>query len=295
MGAASLTAGLLRTLRPKQWTKNMLLFAALAFSVHEVGASEWLQALIGFIVFCLVSGVVYIMNDIADAEKDRQHPDKRHRPIASGQLRPAAALGFGSAALVLSLTAAFGLGWEFGSWTVAYFVLNMAYSFKLKHLVLIDIMSIASGFVVRAVAGAAVIDRPLTPWFLICTMLLALFLAVSKRRHELILMQDNPHAQRRVLKFYSVALLDQLISIVTTAAIISYGLFTFTSGQSPYMMWTIPLVIYGIFRYLYLIYQEDKGGSPERVLLEDKHILVTVVLFGLAAVTIVYLSGEGLL
>jgi 4-hydroxybenzoate polyprenyltransferase len=285
----------LKTLRPKQWTKNGLLFAAVAFSVHKVEWMDWMDAILGFVVFCLISGVVYIMNDVADIEKDRVHPQKRTRPIAAGQIKPSVAIGYGIAILIISLFVAFMLGAFFGFIALAYFALNIAYSFYLKHIVIIDIMSIASGFVLRAVAGAAVIHQPLTAWFLVCTMLLALFLAVSKRRHELIGMSDNPEAQRKVLRHYSVQLLDQMISIVTTAAIISYALFTFTSGHSLHLMWTIPLVVYGIFRYLYLIYQQDKGGSPEQVLLEDKPILITVLLFGLVSIAIVYLSSKGLL
>jgi 4-hydroxybenzoate polyprenyltransferase len=284
-----------RTLRPKQWTKNGLLFAALAFSVHKVQWLDWVYGVLGFMVFCLISGAVYIMNDVADIQKDRAHPLKSKRPIAAGQIKPSIAIGYGMVILALSLLVAFKLGLFFGIVSTAYFVLNIAYSFYLKHIVIIDIMSIASGFVLRAVAGAAVIHQPLTAWFLICTMLLALFLAVSKRRHELIDMGSNPEAQRRVLRHYSVQLLDQMISIVTTAAIISYALFTFTSGHTLHLMWTIPIVVYGIFRYLYLIYQQDKGGSPEQVLLEDKPILVTVLLFGVVSIVIVYLSSKGML
>jgi 4-hydroxybenzoate polyprenyltransferase len=284
-----------KTLRPKQWTKNLLLFAAAAFSVHKMEWTDWVYAFAGFVVFCLVSSAVYIMNDVADIEKDKAHPVKRYRPIAAGLIKPSSAISLGIVLLAFSVVSAFSMSTAFGWWTAGYFALNIAYSFYLKHIVIIDIMSIASGFVVRAVAGAAVIGQPSTAWFLVCTMLLALFLAVSKRRHELIVMSDNPMAHRKVLEHYSLQLLDQMISIVTTSSIISYALFTFTSGHTLHLMWTIPLVVYGIFRYLYLIYQREKGGSPEQVLLEDKPILVTVLLFGMLSVAIIYMSHKGLL
>ena len=169
---------------------------------------------------------------------------------------------------------------------ILYFALNVSYSLALKHVVIIDIMIIAAGFVLRAIAGGLVIRVPLTPWFLICTLLLSLFLAIGKRRHELFLLENDKGAHRKVLDNYSFALLDQLNTIVTTATIISYSLFTFTSGRTIHLMWTIPLVIYGIFRYLYLIHIENKGGSPDRVLFEDKHILITVILYVISVVGI---------
>ncbi|MFD2170144.1 decaprenyl-phosphate phosphoribosyltransferase [Tumebacillus lipolyticus] len=277
---------LFQQLRPKQWTKNLLVFAALIFSFQVANVDLLLRSVIGFFLFCFVSGCVYILNDFVDREADRQHPEKRHRPMASGALSPYLALSFGAVLLVVSIVWALYLEWLFGVLLFVYFVINVAYSFKLKHVVIIDVMIIASGFVLRAIGGALVIDVPFTPWFLLCTMLLALFLAISKRRHELYLLEQNKGSHRKVLDSYSPELLNQLNSIVVTATIMSYALFTFTSGRTIHLMWTIPLVIYGIFRYLYLIFMEQKGGKPERDIFQDKHLLVTVLLYGLAVVII---------
>ena len=278
----------LMVLRPKQWTKNLLVFAALIFSIKTVSVDMLIQSAVSFILFCTVSGCVYIVNDYIDKEADRRHPDKRYRPIASGRLHPVGALVFGSVLLCSALVAAFLLKPWFSLLLLGYFIINVAYSIRLKQIVIIDIMVIACGFVLRAIGGGLVIDVSFTPWFLICTMLLALFLAISKRRHELYLLSHHKGEHRKVLDQYSPELLNQLNSIVTTAAIISYSLFTFTSGHTIHLMWTIPLVMYGIFRYLYLIHMEGQGGRPEKVLVEDSHILSTVLLFAAMVVIILY-------
>ena len=275
-------------LRPKQWTKNILVFAALIFSIKVVTVEMWIKCIAGFILFCLVSGCVYVLNDYVDREADSRHPEKKYRPIASGRLRPSHALLFGCFLLAGSLLLAFILDPLFSLLLLVYFMTNVAYSMKLKHIVIIDVMVIAFGFVLRAIGGGLVIGIAFTPWFLICTMLLALFLAISKRRHELYLLSEHKGEHRKVLEQYSPELLSQLNSIVTTAAIMSYSLFTFTSGHTIHLMWTIPLVMYGIFRYLYLIHMKGKGGKPEEILLEDGHILTTVMLFALMVVIILY-------
>ena len=277
---------LIRQMRPKQWTKNLLVFAALIFSYEMISIENVGKSIAGFFLFSFVASCVYILNDFVDREADQKHPVKRYRPMASGALNPYVALGTGAVLLIGSLAASYALNPLLPVLLLFYFVLNVCYSFKLKHVVIIDIMIIAAGFVLRAIAGGLVINVPFTPWFLICTMLLSLFLAISKRRHELVLLEANKGTHRKVLESYSPALLDQLNSIVTTATIISYSLFTFTSRSNTYLMWTIPLVIYGIFRYLYLIHMEDKGGSPEKVLFEDKHILFTVILYVISVVVI---------
>ena len=277
---------LIRQMRPKQWTKNLLVFAALIFSYQMINIENVGKSIAGFFLFSFVASCVYILNDFVDREADQKHPVKRYRPMASGALNPYVALGTGAVLLIGSLAASYVLNPLLPVLLLFYFVLNVCYSFKLKHVVIIDIMIIAAGFVLRAIAGGLVIEVPFTPWFLICTMLLSLFLAISKRRHELVLLEANKGTHRKVLESYSPALLDQLNSIVTTATIISYSLFTFTSRSNTYLMWTIPLVIYGIFRYLYLIHMEDKGGSPEKVLFEDKHILITVILYVISVVVI---------
>lgn len=278
----------LALLRPKQWTKNLLVFAALIFSVKAVDASLLLRSLTGFALFCLVSGCVYILNDYMDQEADRRHPEKCRRPIASGQVKPQLAVLEGVVLLGTSLAVAWLLDPLFAALLLLYFGINIAYSVRLKHVVIVDIMVIAFGFVLRALAGAVVIQVSFTPWFLLCTMLLALFLAISKRRHELYLLRTAKGEHRRVLTQYSPELVNQLNSIVTTATIMSYSLFTFNSGHTLHLMWTIPLVMYGIFRYLYLIHMQGKGGRPEKVLLEDRPILLTVCLFAVMVVVILY-------
>lgn len=285
-GTGSTVTGLVRLLRPKQWTKNLLLFAALLFSFEEIRTETILATLLGFILFSLVAGCVYILNDYVDRDRDRQHPVKKFRPIASGQVNPTHALLFGIILLTLSVGTAFVMNPLFGVLCVVYFLLNVSYSFVLKHLVILDMMTIAAGFVLRAIAGGVLIHVPFTPWFLICTMLLSLFLAIGKRRNELTLLEGNTGSHRKVLDNYSITLLDQFNTIVTTATIISYSLFTFTSDRSIHLMWTIPLVIYGMFRYLYLIHMKNQGGSPDRVLFEDKPILITVMLYVISVVTI---------
>lgn len=285
-GTGSTVSGLIRLLRPKQWTKNLLLFAALLFSFEEIRTETILTTLLGFILFSLVAGCVYILNDFVDRDRDRQHPVKKYRPMASGQVNPSHALLFGIILLILSVGTAFMMNPLFGVLCIVYFLLNVSYSFVLKHLVILDMMTIAAGFVLRAIAGGVLIHVPFTPWFLICTMLLSLFLAIGKRRNELTLLEGNTGSHRKVLDNYSITLLDQFNTIVTTATIISYSLFTFTSDRTIHLMWTIPLVIYGMFRYLYLIHMKNQGGSPDRVLFEDKPILITVMLYVISVVTI---------
>jgi len=278
----------IKELRPKQWTKNLLVFAALIFTIPDITVNMVYAALAGFMLFSFVSGAVYILNDLVDLELDRQHPIKKNRPMASGNLPPAIAVSAGSILLLVSLVTSYYLNTWFGLILTVYFVLNVAYSFYLKNVVIIDVMVIATGFVLRAAGGAYVIDVPMTPWFIICTMLLALFLAISKRRHELTLVEaeGTQGDYRVVLNSYSTRLLDEMNSIVTTATIISYALFTFTSGRTLNLMWTIPLVIYGIFRYLYLIHIENKGGQPDEILLKDKPILITVLLYTVLLIVI---------
>ena len=279
----------IKQLRPKQWTKNLLVFAALIFTIPAITVNMVYAALAGFMLFSFVSGAVYILNDLVDLELDRQHPIKKKRPMASGDLPPAIAVTAGSILLLVSLVTSYYLNTWFGLILTIYFVLNVAYSFYLKNVVIIDVMVIATGFVLRAAGGAYIIDVPMTPWFIICTMLLALFLAISKRRHELTLVEQAGGMEgdyRVVLNSYSTRLLDEMNSIVTTATIISYALFTFTSGRTLNLMWTIPLVIYGIFRYLYLIHIENKGGQPDEILLQDKPILITVLLYTVLLIVI---------
>ena len=283
---------LLVSLRPKQWTKNLLLFAGLLFTLdgrHE--ASLFARAALGFVLFSLLSGVVYLVNDLADREADRRHPRKRRRPIASGELAPGLALGASVVLGLIGLVGSFALGVSFGVVALTYFALTLAYSFHFKHVVLLDVLVLAAGFVLRAIAGAFVISVPLSPWLILCTLMLALFLGLSKRRAELISVQESGTAgTRRILDEYSPAMLDQMIVIVTSACLMSYALYTISSPAARshhYLMATIPFVIYGIFRYLYLMHRHSLGESPDSVLLEDRPMLVNVLLWGLATALIV--------
>ncbi|MEW9672569.1 decaprenyl-phosphate phosphoribosyltransferase [Ammoniphilus sp. 3BR4] len=273
-------------LRPKQWTKNLLVLAAPVFAEKFIDIHAVLVTILAFFCFSFAASTVYILNDILDVEKDRLHPEKSKRPIASGALKIRTAIGIGLFLLILSLSTAYWLEPLFAVILVIYLVVNVLYSIKLKHVVIIDVMIIALGFVLRGFSGAVVVEVRMTSWFILCTMLLALFLALSKRRHELELFNGDKQRQRKVLEHYSTGLLDQMISIVTSATIMSYSLYTATSGPNALMMWTIPFVIYGIFRYLYLVHMREGGGSPEKVLLDDKHILGTVILFGLTVMII---------
>ncbi|WP_264755146.1 decaprenyl-phosphate phosphoribosyltransferase [Bacillus solitudinis] len=273
-------------LRPKQWTKCLLIFAAPVFSEKFLETEIMVMTITAFFCFAFTASSVYIINDIMDVEKDRLHPEKSKRPIASGALSIRTAMSFGTLLLVLALITAYWITPLFAGILLFYLAKNILYCIWLKHIVIIDVMVIAVGFVLRGFSGAVVVDVGVTSWFILCTMLLALFLALGKRRHELKLLNGDKTKQRKVLEHYSLHFLDQLISIVTAATIITYSLYTANTDENAYMMWTIPFVIYGIFRYLYLVHMKQEGGSPERVLLEDKHILLTVIFFTLSVMLI---------
>ena len=284
---------LIVAMRPKQWTKNLLVFGGLLFTIdahHD--AHDFLRVVLGFAAFSLLSSCTYLLNDVLDAESDRQHPKKRYRPIASGELSPAAAttvavlLAIGT--LALSLT--FG-GWRFGLCALMYMGLTTAYTLRLKHVVIIDLLVLASGFVLRTIAGAWVIPVPISEWLVLCTLLLALFLAISKRRGELIAVSQGRRHARPILSEYSAAMLDQMSAIVTSALLMSYALYTIQSETAIRhhlaMMATIPFVIYGIFRYLYLIHRHDKGETPDEVLLQDRPLIVAILLWALTTGAII--------
>jgi 4-hydroxybenzoate polyprenyltransferase len=279
---------LIRAMRPRQWTKNGIVFLAFIFSVgqqyHLGDPSTWvpklLESLVAFACFAMVSSADYLVNDIRDIDSDRAHPRKRLRPIPAGLLPIRTAW---IAAVVLAVAgnaAAFTLNWQMGLVILAYTTLMVAYSYVLKHVVLIDLMVIAAGFVLRAMTGALAIDVPISPWLYVVTALGALFLGINKRRAELELLQDGAGNHRRILDEYSTELLDQMGSTVTAAVLMAYGLYTFTAEGLPKnhtMMLTIPFVLYGIFRYLYLVHTKKEGGSPEEVLLRDLPIMLTLI------------------
>ena len=284
---------LFRSLRPHQWTKNLVVFAALAFSKHLFEAELFARAAAAFAVFCGLSGAVYLLNDIVDLERDRLHPQKKSRPLAAGQLSVGVAR---TAAIVLgasSLAASLVLSPTFAAMAAAYVILNLAYSFKLKEVVIIDVLGLSLSFVIRAVAGAVAISVDFSPWLLMCTILLALFLALAKRRHELVSLSTAAAEHRRSLADYSPNLLDQMIAVVTASCVMSYALYT-TARETierfatDRLIWTLPFVLYGIFRYLYLVHAREQGGSPTDVLLTDRPLLVNLGLWALAIVVIVY-------
>jgi 4-hydroxybenzoate polyprenyltransferase len=283
---------LLETMRPRQWTKNVFVFAAVAFGQRLYDQSAVVWSLAAFIIFCLVSSSVYIVNDIVDAEQDRQHPTKRRRPIASGRLPLSLAV---PAAIFLS---AFGIALSlainiyFTLIAAIYLVLNLLYSFSLKHVVILDVLLVSLFFVLRAAAGAAAINVEISHWLLICTLLLALFIALSKRRHELVLLEANASAHRASLTEYSPYLLDQMIAVVTASTVMAYILYTVDSRTvaefgTTWLMATVPCVIYGVLRYLYLVHQKGEGGDPDRIILSDRPFLVNLLVWvGIVAVVI---------
>jgi 4-hydroxybenzoate polyprenyltransferase len=284
---------LVRSLRPQQWTKNLFVFAGLLFSGHLLDRAAWPPAIAAFLIFCGLSGAVYLVNDVFDRAADAQHPIKRHRPIASGALSPRLALG---AAVVLTgvcLAAAVSVNTGLATAAAAYVVLLAAYSAALKHFVIIDVLTLAAGFVLRAVAGAVAIGVPISHWLLVCTTLLALFIGLSKRRHELTLLSGGAAGHRPILQEYSPYLLDQMISVVTAATLVAYSVYTFSSETaerlgSERLGLTVPFVLYGIFRYLYLVHQRNEGGSPSELLLTDRPLLVCVALWVGAVVLVIY-------
>ena len=282
-------AAVIAALRPRQWTKNLLLFAGIVFAAKVGDPVRWAEAAAAFVAYCALSSAAYLVNDLRDLEHDRLHPVKRLRPIARGNLSPAAAerLALVLAGLAVALTVPLGLP-SLG-FLAAFAALQLGYSFGLKHVVLVDVMVIAGLFVVRAAAGAAAVEVRISPWLLLCTGLLALFLALAKRRGELVLVDAAVTPGRPVLEGYSLPLLDQLVAIVASAALIAYSLYTF-SAHSQAMMATIPFVLFGLFRYLLLVHRRDAGEEPEAVLVSDVPILVTVALWALTAATILVLS-----
>jgi 4-hydroxybenzoate polyprenyltransferase len=285
---------LLKTMRPRQWPKNAFVYAALVFDQQLFHLEAFLRTTAGFILFCLVSSAVYIFNDLADIESDRQHPDKKHRPIASGKLPKPVAWAAGIALVVISLPLGYLLSPAFFAVLLVYFLLNMAYSLWLKHIAILDVLIIAAGFVLRVHAGVTLIHvERFSPWLYVLTSLFALYIGFGKRRSELALLSHGAGAHRKVLDGYTLVLLDQYITIVSGMTIVVYALYTFFAPNVPAnhtMMLTIPFVLYGIFRYLYLIQVSHDAGAPEEVLLSDRPLQLTIVLWGLAAMAVFYLQ-----
>jgi 4-hydroxybenzoate polyprenyltransferase len=285
---------LFKTMRPRQWTKNVFIFAAIVFDKQLLNVNAFLHTLAGFGLYCLISSSVYIFNDLADVEADRQHPEKKNRPIAAGKLPIGVAWFAGVTLVVFTLGLAFLLAPGFETVLIVYFLVNMAYSKWLKHIPIIDVLVLASGFVLRVHAGVTLIQvQRFSPWLYVVMTLLALFLGFGKRRAELALLAKGAGSHRKVLEGYTLPLLDQYIMIVSGTTIVAYSLYTFSAPNLPdnhSMMLTIPFVVYTIFRYLYLIEVKHAGGAPEEILLSDRPFQIAMVLWGVAVLAIFYLS-----
>jgi 4-hydroxybenzoate polyprenyltransferase len=290
---------ILKAMRPKQWTKNVLLFAGLLFSLQFTNPEAIWRSIAGFALFCLFSSSVYLINDVRDREKDRLNPRTMNRPIASGALKPSIAI----ATVVVLLPGTFILSYWLSPWFALigaiYMAKDFAYSFGLKHVVILDVFLIAAGFTLRAMAGAVAIGAPISQWLYVVTTLGALFLALNKRKHEVLLLGAEGKSHRRVLDEYSPALIEEMLAVVTASTVMAYSLYTFTAENLPpalkenhLMMLTIPFVVYGIFRYLYLVYQKDMGSSPEEVLLRDKPLLICIILWALTAGTLLFVFSH---
>lgn len=286
-------ADLLRLMRPAQWIKNAVVFAALIFSKHLFILGDVLLVLAAFAAFCLVASGAYVMNDLRDCERDRQHPDKRTRPLPSGRVSQTSAVMLAVGLMVAGLAVAAGLGHAFWILLASYLALQFAYTYWLKEVVILDVMAIATGFVIRAGAGGVVIAVPVSPWLIICTFLLMLFLGFSKRRHELTLLDAKATEHRASLREYSPYFLDQMISVVTASTVVAYAIYTVSPEVqerlgTDLLYLTIPFVLFGIFRYLYLVHVCDQGGNPTQVLLSDKPLLADILLWVLTASLLLY-------
>lgn len=289
----SLLTAVIRSLRPSQWAKNLFVLAPLAFGRELLSPDALAHGLLAFFAFCGASSLVYLVNDVRDREEDRRHPVKRRRPIASGALSVPAALG---AALVLAMTAlgiGLALGAGFLTWLGAYVVLNALYTFGFKRVVILDVMTLSLGFVLRVLAGGAAVSVEVSSWLLLCTIFLALFLAFSKRRHELVLLEDDAADQRSVLGQYSLRFVDQMINVVTASTVIAYALYaiapeTAERYETQDLVYTVPLVLFGIFRYLYLTYHATSEKNPTEAILRDPPFLINMALWALAVLWIVY-------
>lgn len=293
IGVMGSLRALLRAMRPKQWAKNIVVFAPLVFDEKLFVPELLLRTTVAFALFCLMSSTVYLINDLADIEKDRQHPQKRNRPLASGELAPWVAVIAVVAFIAISLPLALWLDGGFTAILFTYLLLNIAYSFYLKNIVVLDVLVIAAGFVLRAAGGVVVVDvERFSPWLYLCLTLGALFLGFGKRRHELLLLQEEAGSHRAILNEYTLPFLDQLISLVTAVLVMAYSLYTFSAPNLPdnhAMMLTIPIVLYALFRYLYLIQVRKEGGAPDELVFRDRPLLLSGVLWVLAVVAVIYL------
>jgi len=287
--------GLIKTMRPKQWFKNVFVFAPLIFDEKLFSLHYLARTVAGFVLLCLTSGTVYIINDLVDIEKDRNHPKKRYRPLAAGELGVGAAKVVALVIPLIALPLGVLLDPGLGGILAGYLLVQIAYSFWLKDLVIIDVMVVASGFLLRVAAGVPLVEAErFSPWLYICMTLLALLIGFGKRRHELVLLKEDAAEHRQALQHYNLTLLDHIISIVTASTLLAYALYTFSAPNLPRnhtMMLTIPFVLYGIFRYLYLIHVKELGGAPEEIVLSDHALQAAILLWGASVVVVMYVIG----
>lgn len=285
--------GIFKSLRPKQWTKNSFIFAALVFDVKLFQSEPLIKTILGFVLFCLISGIIYLINDLVDVEKDRQHPTKKYRPIPSGRVPFKVALATAIILTGLCLPLSFLLDTNFGIIATGYWLLLIAYSLLLKNIVIVDVLALAAGYVLRVAAGVALVHAErFSPWLYVVTVLLALFLGLGKRRQELVLLKGAT-STRSILNEYNLAFLDEMMAIVTAGTVMTYAFYTFTAPNLPsnhLMMLTIPFVLYGIFRYLYVIHVQGNGAAPDEVVLDDRPLQISIALFGLAVIIILYIG-----
>ncbi len=290
------------SLRPRQWSKNLIIYFAFFFAINRLWDSDdlgsivtpFIRATIAFLIFCAIAGAIYLINDRADLKQDRAHPTKRHRPLASGRLRPSVAVAGVVVLLAGGLPAAFVLAPWFGATAVAYLVLMVTYSLAIKRMAILDVMAISAGFVLRAAAGAVAIGVPISPWLYVTTSLGALFIGFGKRRNELHLAGDQSKQQRAALESYSPQLLDQLLSVAAATTLIAYILYTFTAENLPdnhATMLTIPMVVFGLFRYLLLIQRRSLGESPEEIFLSDVPLIIAILLWLATAAGVLLVFG----
>lgn len=284
---------LVRLLRPAHWAKNVFVLAPVVFAQELTNAEAVKSAVLAFAAFCLASSAVYVFNDIRDREEDRRHPFKRHRPLAARSVSLGSAWTLMVLLVATALVLSVSLGWQFLAVLLTYLALNQLYSLGLKHVVILDVMIISLGFVLRVLAGGAATGVQISAWIVLCTFFIALFLAFSKRRHELILLADEASDQRPVLSQYSPAFLDQMINVVTASTVVSYAMYaiapeTTEKFHTQHLIYTIPMVLFGIFRYLYLIYQKTSRRNPTEAILRDPAFLINILIWGLAVLLIVY-------
>lgn len=290
--------GLLRTMRPKQWTKNVIVYAGLVFDGQLFVLDSFIRVTVSFVLFCMAASTVYIINDLADIERDRQHPKKKYRPLPSGQLPVPVAIAAAIGLPIITIALASLYSPYFALILAVFIAINLLYSFRLKHVVIIDVLTITAGYVLRVAAGVVVIHvARFSPWLYTVTALLALFLAISKRRQELLVMSDDATHVRPIFKEYNLPLLDEMLRVVMTSTLISYILYTIESpsvllGGNNLTLVTIPFVLYGLFRYLYLIHVRGEGSAPDEVLLRDRPLLLSILLWGLSFVVILYFAPK---